>query len=226
MVRKTSVIIICLAIIGCASRTQPAPIENMTSIPGYVQPSPAPAPIPAPVTSVASKTPPTQMSALTDNRGNSTIVKPVASTTTVRSHKVTPNSTPAATNINSNILTSRGNGEWMVPTAGKTEGYVSGNKGIDIYGTEGQSIVAINDGKVVYSGNGLKGYGNLIIIKHNDSYLSAYAHNKVNLVKEGATVKRGQQIATMGTDDSGKAMLHLEVRKNGKPVDPFTVIKK
>ena len=137
-------------------------------------------------------------------------------------------SSPAAPVANNTIVVSStgdSNSSWVMPTDGKSSAYTATSKGINIYGKDGQPIVAINDGKVVYSGNGLKGYGNLIIIKHNDSYLSAYAHNKANLVKEGAQVKKGQQIATMGTDDSGKFVLHLEVRKNGKPVDPFSVIQ-
>lgn len=96
-----------------------------------------------------------------------------------------------------------------------------GKKGLDIRGKLGQNVIAAADGKVVYSGNGLIGYGNLIIIKHNDTYLSAYGHNRRLLVKEGSVVKQGQKIGEMG--DSGKdgVILHFEIRRDGKPVNPM-----
>jgi len=94
-------------------------------------------------------------------------------------------------------------------------------KGIDIAGKEGRSIVAAAGGKVVYSGNGLISYGNLIIIKHNKTFLSAYAYNRKLLVKEGDVVKVGQKIAEMGHKEKQRPMLHFEIRKNGKPVDPL-----
>lgn len=113
---------------------------------------------------------------------------------------------------------------WQSPTEGAMGKYSADNKGVNISGTKGQPIYAVASGKVLYSGNGLKGYGNLIIIRHENSYLSAYAYNKENLVKEGAMVKQGQKIATMGLNDSNQPMLHFEVRKNGKPIDPHTMI--
>lgn len=94
-------------------------------------------------------------------------------------------------------------------------------KGIDIAGIEGKPVMAASSGKVVYSGNGLISYGNLVIIKHSRSYLSAYAHNKKLLVKEGETVKAGQKIAEIGKTGVEKPKLHFEIRKNGKPVDPL-----
>ena len=94
-------------------------------------------------------------------------------------------------------------------------------KGIDIAGKKGNAVRAAADGKVVYSGNGLISYGNLIIIKHNKTFLSAYAYNRKLLVKEGDIVKAGQQVAEMGNKDKKSAMLHFEIRKNGKPVDPL-----
>lgn len=95
------------------------------------------------------------------------------------------------------------------------------NKGIDIGGTLGDPVVAAADGRVVYAGSGLRGYGNLIIVKHNATFLTAYAHNQSLLVKEGDAVVRGQKIATMGSSDADHVMLHFEVRKQGKPVDPM-----
>jgi lipoprotein NlpD len=94
------------------------------------------------------------------------------------------------------------------------------NKGLDIGGAAGDAVVASSDGKVVYAGAGLRGYGNLIILKHNNTYLTAYAHNQTLLVKEDQTVKKGQKIAEMGNSDSDRVKLHFEVRRQGKPVDP------
>jgi len=96
----------------------------------------------------------------------------------------------------------------------------SKNKGIDISGKNGDPILAAADGKVVYSGAGLRGYGNLIIVKHNNTYLTAYAHNQTLLVREDQSVKKGQKIAEMGNSDSEQVKLHFELRRLGKPVDP------
>lgn len=97
----------------------------------------------------------------------------------------------------------------------------SKNKGIDIGNKAGEAVLASAEGKVVYAGSGLRGYGNLIILKHNETYLSAYAHNQVILVKEDQLVKKGQKIAEMGNSDSDQVALHFEIRKLGKPVDPM-----
>jgi len=113
--------------------------------------------------------------------------------------------------------------EWALPTQGKIIGRFSesdNRKGIDIAGNRGQPILASASGKVVYSGNGLRGYGKLIIIKHNNTFLSAYAHNDKLLVKEGQNVTLGQKIAEMGNTDASQVELHFEVRRFGKPVDP------
>jgi len=97
----------------------------------------------------------------------------------------------------------------------------SKNKGLDISGKTGDPIFAAADGKVVYSGSGLRGYGNLIIVKHNNTFLTAYAHNQTLLVREDQSVKRGQKIAEMGNSDSEQVKLHFELRRLGKPVDPL-----
>lgn len=112
---------------------------------------------------------------------------------------------------------------WQWPARGRLlkSSSPTTQKGISIGGRTGQKIVAAATGKVVYSGSGLRGYGNLIIIKHNDTYLSAYAHNRKLIVKEGETVMAGQQISTMGLDGKGAPVLHFEIRKNGKPVNPL-----
>jgi lipoprotein NlpD len=98
------------------------------------------------------------------------------------------------------------------------------NKGIGISGKSGDPIQAAADGKVVYAGNSLRGYGNLLIVKHDNTYLTAYAHNKTLLVKEGDTVKKAQKIAEMGNTDADQVKLHFEVRKHGKPVDPMSYL--
>jgi lipoprotein NlpD len=99
-------------------------------------------------------------------------------------------------------------------------------QGIDIAGASGASVKAAADGVVVYSGSGLVGYGELVIIKHNDAWLSAYGHNRARLVNEGAIVKAGQQIAVMGRTGAPREMLHFEIRHNGKPVDPLLYLPK
>lgn len=118
--------------------------------------------------------------------------------------------------------------QWHWPTQGKllrSDAPTSRN-GIDISGRRGQSITAAAPGAVVYSGSGLLGYGRLIIVKHSDTFLSAYAHNDTLLVKEGERVSSGQQIATMGIGNGGKPILHFEIRKDGKPVNPLDHLPK
>jgi lipoprotein NlpD len=112
---------------------------------------------------------------------------------------------------------------WIWPGKGSVVGEFdeAKNKGLDIAGSAGEPVLAAADGKVVYSGAGLRGYGNLIILKHNNTYLSAYAHNQVLLVKEDQVVKRGQKIAEMGNSDADRVKLHFEIRRQGKPVDPL-----
>lgn len=114
--------------------------------------------------------------------------------------------------------------DWMWPTKGTVITQFSearASKGIDISGNRGQPVYAAAAGKVVYSGSGLRGYGKLVIIKHNAMYLTAYAHNAQILVKEGQQVSRGQKIAEMGDTDADQVKLHFEVRQMGKPVDPL-----
>lgn len=120
--------------------------------------------------------------------------------------------------------------KWHWPVSGKVisrfsaEGGV--NKGIDIDGDIGEPVSVAAAGEVVYAGSGLTGYGNLIIVKHNDSYLSAYAHNKALFVKEGDVVIVGQKIAEIGSTGTSEPKLHFEIRRNGKPVDPLLYLSK
>jgi lipoprotein NlpD len=111
---------------------------------------------------------------------------------------------------------------WIWPTSGAV---LTGfdelkNKGLDMGGNVGDPVLAAADGRVVYVGAGLRGYGNLIILKHNNTYLTAYAHNQTLLIKEDQTVRKGQKIAEMGNSDADRVKLHFEVRRQGKPVDP------
>lgn len=114
--------------------------------------------------------------------------------------------------------------DWVWPSKGRVVGTFSETanlKGIDIAGSAGQPVVASAGGTVVYAGTGLRGYGKLIIIKHNRTFLSAYAHNREILVKEGQTVAKGQKIAEMGNTDASEVKLHFEIRRLGKPMDPI-----
>jgi lipoprotein NlpD len=120
-------------------------------------------------------------------------------------------------------------GTWLAwPAEGSviTKFGESGSKGIDIGGKVGEPVKAAAAGRVVYAGNGLRAYGNMIIVKHSSDYLTAYAHNSKLLVKEGDTVRQGTPIAEMGTGPSNKALLHFELRKSGQAVDPVPSLKK
>lgn len=121
-------------------------------------------------------------------------------------------------------------GNWLWPTDGVLVGMFSSNtslnKGIDIAGKLGQPIVATANGSVVYAGSGLRGYGELVIIKHNDTFISAYGHNRRLLVNEGQVVKAGQQIAEMGSTGTEQVKVHFEIRRQGKPVDPLQYLPK
>jgi lipoprotein NlpD len=131
-------------------------------------------------------------------------------------------SAPAAPVTAAPTVTSDDEIAWIWPTVGPV---LAGfdevkNKGLDIGGNAGDPVLAAADGRVVYVGAGLRGYGNLIILKHNNTYLTAYAHNQTLLIKEDQTVRKGQKIAEMGSSDADRVKLHFEVRRQGKPVDP------
>jgi len=155
-------------------------------------------------------------------RSSTTVKKPATKTT--RSSTAKPKtSTPSKTQTTAYQWPKTV--RWQKPAKGKIIKKFNRNKsdakGIDIAGKRGDPVLASAGGKVVYSGNGLISYGNLIIIKHNKTYLSAYAYNERLLVKEGDVVKAGQKIATMGNKEKSSPQLHFEIRRNGKPVDPL-----
>ncbi|BCM24651.1 peptidoglycan DD-metalloendopeptidase family protein [Methyloradius palustris] len=127
-----------------------------------------------------------------------------------------PADTPAATGDDEDL-------DWAWPASGKLiSGFndAESAKGIDIAGTQGQAVLAAAAGKVIYSGSDLRGYGKLVIIKHNKTYLSVYAHNSAIVIKEGQQVAKGQKIAEMGNSDADQVKLHFEIRRQGKSVDP------
>ncbi|HJV81382.1 MAG TPA: peptidoglycan DD-metalloendopeptidase family protein [Noviherbaspirillum sp.] len=125
-----------------------------------------------------------------------------------------PDTTTAAVPDDENI-------SWIWPADGKIiAGFGDGKRGIDIAGKMGQPVLAAGSGKVLYAGSGIRGYGNLVIVKHSNNLLSAYAHNKTIFVKEDQSVSKGQKIAEMGNSDADEVKLHFEIRQQGKPVDP------
>lgn len=132
-----------------------------------------------------------------------------------------PKSVSAATSVPPSGSGEESKIDWLWPTEGeKTSGFSSKKKGIEIAGTSGQPILAAASGKVMYAGAGIRGYGNLLIVKHTGNLLSVYAHNKTILIKEGQMVSRGQKIAEMGKSDSSTVKLYFEIRRDGKPIDP------
>lgn len=178
--------------------------------------TPAPAPARKPTitttttttTTTSSKTQPSRTTQTTQ-----TVTEPIVSS------PVTTSSEPI---LSTPSRSSVANISWQWPAKGKIiEKFSNASKGIDISGSLGDRVVAAADGRVVYSGNALPGYGNLIIIKHNDDYLTAYAHNQSILVKEQQSIKAGEQIATMGATGTSSVRLHFEIRYKAQSVDPL-----
>jgi lipoprotein NlpD len=156
---------------------------------------------------------------------NATATTTTATTTaTGRPRPVTATSSPAPAVTRPSSSPASSGFAWRWPADGPVIGrFATGDatkQGVDIAGSSGQAVRAAGDGVVVYSGGGLVGYGELVIIKHDESWLSAYGHNRKRLVNEGQNVKAGQQIAEMGRSGAARDMLHFEIRYNGKPVDP------
>ena len=179
----------------------------------------------AAVIAVAPATGPAATKPVTSATATPGAVPPVATASQAAASATRPASAPVGTPpvvAAAAGATSDDDIAWIWPTTGSV---LAGfdevkNKGLDIGGTPGTPIIAAADGRVVYVGAGLRGYGNLIILKHNSTYLTAYAHNQSLLVKEDQSVRKGQKIAEMGSSDSDRVKLHFEVRRLGKPVDP------
>lgn len=156
------------------------------------------------------------------NTSTQVVKKPKSSTPVGTKKKPTTAKKPAQTQPKSSSSVT-----WKWPVKTKNfKKFSSENKGIDIPGNEGDSVYSAASGKVVYAGNGIIGYGNLIIIKHSQKYLSAYAHNSVILVKEGELIKVGEKVAEIGNSGTIKTILHFEIRRDGKPVDPLQYLPK
>lgn len=141
-----------------------------------------------------------------------------ATSTAAASAATTPSAAPPAAGDDALV--------WMWPASGSVIVAFDEvkSKGLAIAGKAGDPVLAAADGRVVYAGSGLRGYGNLVIVKHNATYLTAYAHNQTLLVKEDQTVRRGQKIAEMGSTDAERVQLHFEIRKLGKPIDPAKLL--
>ena len=208
-----------ISITSCANRINRAPIINITKLPQYLTNN-------SNVKAIEPHVDQKPAIETSQTKVNSLNTENIITTNNVNTNpKIDTNPTiPNTSEFNDINPTINSNNHWTMPTKGKALDYNESNKGIDIYGNPEQNILAANDGKVVYSGNGLKGYGNLIIIKHNDGYLTAYSKNATILVHEGQSVKLGQKIATMGQDDMKKGILHFEIRLHGKAVDPYKII--
>ncbi len=168
-----------------------------------------PQPVPKPPSSPASSTP-------------VVVANPVPRQPAITTQPKPAVSQPARTPVTPVTRSASG---WAWPANGTIIGRFSSNgslnKGIDIAGDLGQPVLAASDGTVVYAGSGLRGYGELVIIKHSDTYVSAYGHNRRLLVREGQQVKAGQSIAEMGSTGTDRVKLHFEIRRQGKPVDPL-----
>ncbi len=175
---------------------------------------------PAAPTAVASASTPVVTTMPTPSAPVLIVPQPVTGTPATAPRPVTP--TVATTPTQS---VDRSPSGWAWPANGVLIGKFSSNgslnKGIDIAGELGQPVLAASDGSVVYAGSGLRGYGELVIIKHSDTYVSAYGHNRRLLVREGEQVKAGQTVAEMGSTGTDRVKLHFEIRRQGKPVDPL-----
>jgi lipoprotein NlpD len=193
---------------GDAPSTQTAPTASGTSVVPAVAPTTAP---PAVATSEPALAP-----ELVKQPTLPAIVKPIEE--------------KPATQVANIPAPVAGKNGWGWPAGGKLlstfSAAVATRQGIDIAGTPGEAVRAAKGGEVVYSGRGIIGYGELIVIKHDDATLTAYGHNRKRLVKEGQKVAQGQTIAELGRDPQGRNMLHFEVRRNGKPIDPLSVLPK
>ena len=162
-----------------------------------------------------------------ETHSDQVVVKPINSPGHLSSSQdISAASQTSAVNSSPTVQSSDDSLTFIWPSNGSLQSVFdeSKNKGIDIAGKLGDEVVASADGRVVYAGSGLRGYGNLIILKHNGNYLTAYAHNQTLLVKEDQSIKKGQKIAEMGNSDSEQIKLHFEIRKQGKPVDPLKLL--
>lgn len=197
-----------------SSRVEARPLDSKPQPPAPPPPAvaataAAPAPTTAPAPAPAPAAPPAPVAA-------APAASPVAS------------AAPAAAAPPAPVAARDGDDElaWQWPAQGSVVANFDEvrNKGVAIAGKAGDAVLAAADGRVVYAGSSLRGYGNLVIVKHNETYLTAYAHNQALLVKEDQLVRRGQKIAEMGSSDSDRVQLHFEIRRKGKPIDPTRLL--
>ncbi|MBU6459705.1 MAG: peptidoglycan DD-metalloendopeptidase family protein [Proteobacteria bacterium] len=232
-IRTGALVAVLVGLSGCASNHHALIINGLTpqTVQSFVKSPPIPSVVARSrqntqtqaVTQPLALTPPLQGKSLSGGQPISSPAQPpAASALPARGAalKQAPSSRP---HVSSSPRPSLAPGTWQWPAQGKViDNFGQGDKGIEIEGKEGEPVHAAAAGKVVYSGSGLRGYGKMIIVKHQDHYLSAYAFNSKLLVKEGETVKKGQAIALMGQQpDKNIPELHFEIRKSGTPVDPM-----
>ena len=209
----------------------PPPPPSPPTAPRRVDSPPQVAKVPAPTTTARSAaaidatapvSPPSTAKPVVDTREPAATGKPDKPGSAASAPSPEASSSEVRPAAKRDAARNAGGVAWQWPTSGtsKPAKAASGAPGLDIKGNRGQTVVAAADGQVVYSGNGLRGYGQLIIVKHDETFLSAYAHNDKLLVGEGARVKAGQPIAHMGDTEAEEVMLHFEIRKNGIAVDP------
>ena len=195
----------------------PAPVATSTATGTPASMPSASQPVPVTSSSTATATAPATSAAVA-----APAPVPVVATTPATTPTISPATTPMVATGGSRSVEGIA---WRWPASGQViSRFVAGEptkQGIGIAGNAGQAVVAVADGEVVYSGSGLIGYGELVIVRHSDAFLSAYGHNRKRLVNEGQKVKAGQQIAEMGRSGASRDMLHFEIRRNGKPVDPL-----
>jgi lipoprotein NlpD len=211
MIKRVFLGTLILVSVACSAPT-PAPIKDQSSN----IPKAKPVVIPNwSVTNEAKSTPST-----TPNKAKVNPSTTSTNNTNTQTKSATENSN-SKTDIRDPIIQDPGFRIGKPSSAPVGEGFNgSTNKGIDYAGKMGDPVLAAGEGKVIFSGNSLRSYGNLVIVKHNNNYISIYAHNSKNLVKEGDAVKRGQKIAEMGNTESDRVKLHFELRRDSKPVDP------
>ncbi|WP_255774786.1 peptidoglycan DD-metalloendopeptidase family protein [Microbulbifer sp. M83] len=203
---------------GQRLKLQGKPVQTVSRPQSRTRPRPQPHPQPRPEPRDLSKPVVTTIASAPVSKAEQE--KPKAP---VRSKSLTPKPVkkPAATRTAGQI-------RWQWPVRGKLiSRFTSGDplrKGVDIAGEKGDSVHAAADGTVIYAGSALRGYGNLLIVKHSEEFLSAYAHNHKLLVKEGSAVRAGQRIAELGSSGTSRNKLHFEIRRNGQPVDPMTYL--
>jgi lipoprotein NlpD len=206
------ILLLTAFMVGCAKPRMPAPVESRN----------IPKNVPTLQSGSSEFRPSSPSKVAPPSQG------PVASTAPAATSSATPAAAPAASNTSPVTVEplAASNVRFAWPTPGKilTNFSDPGYKGIALAGKEGDPVLAASDGRVVYSGSGLRGYGNLVIVKHDGDFLTAYAHNKSIMVTEGQSVKRGQKIAELGMTDTDTPKLHFEVRRSGKPVDPIAYL--